>query len=267
MNNLIIWSKDRACQLDLLLRSIELNAADLFSDIKVIYKASNEAFTEGYFKIMEDHNYPALSLCNQGNISFNDVTVNLVGDCNDDTNVCFSTDDNVIYRKVTGNIGRLNYGQCFSLRLGLNTIVQNHNIGQLQPPLNIYIHELDKLYWRPEWYHPHSNYGYPWALDMHIYNSYQVKRTLERFKFNNTNELESNLFKFRGEITELQSFEQSVCVNIPFTNISGITQSDNHSLDKLNEEYLAGKRISLDYISRQPVQGCHQSFTLEWEHE
>ena len=52
MINAIIFSKDKACQLELLLKSIRRNTSNLF-DIKVIYEASNSVFNQGYEKLKE----------------------------------------------------------------------------------------------------------------------------------------------------------------------------------------------------------------------
>jgi len=56
MINAIIFSKDKACQLELLLRSIRRNTSNLF-DIKVIYEASNGVFNQGYEKLKEETFY------------------------------------------------------------------------------------------------------------------------------------------------------------------------------------------------------------------
>ena len=47
MINTIIFSFDRACQLHLLLESIEKNAKNTFN-INILYKFSNDEFKKGY---------------------------------------------------------------------------------------------------------------------------------------------------------------------------------------------------------------------------
>ena len=56
MINAIILSKDRACQLELLIRSISRKCKNLFN-IKVIYEHSNYSFELGYNKLKEDLYY------------------------------------------------------------------------------------------------------------------------------------------------------------------------------------------------------------------
>ena len=53
-NQLIIFSKNRACQLNLLLDSIKNNAPALFDKIHVLYKAEGDYFL-GYEKIKEKY--------------------------------------------------------------------------------------------------------------------------------------------------------------------------------------------------------------------
>jgi hypothetical protein len=256
MRSLIIWSKDRACQLELLLRSIHENAQNTFERIWVIKKYTTAQFKEGYDRL--NFNVDFVSETS----GFEADTRRIIGLTSSDS-LCFSTDDNIIYRPVQ-EFPDVKYGECFSLRLGYNTVVQDHNKASLQPPLNQVIERDGQLEWNPDKYHPLSNYGYPWALDFHVYSTRQLQDTVKRFSFKNTNELESGLFKYRNEITTMKSFTHSCAVNWPLNCLSGYTQSDNISNEWLNEQFLNGKRLSLDYIASQRIIGAHQSFDLKW---
>ena len=59
--NIIIFSKDRACQLDLLLRSMwsHIDSFDLYH-IKVLYTYSNSLFYEGYRELIEREEFPSV---------------------------------------------------------------------------------------------------------------------------------------------------------------------------------------------------------------
>ena len=59
MINAIIFSKDRAAQLRLLIYSIQKNAPHAFN-LNVIYTSSNEEFNKGYEKVKGEFS----SLCN-----------------------------------------------------------------------------------------------------------------------------------------------------------------------------------------------------------
>ena len=52
MIDTIIFTKDRACQLDLLLQSIVKNGNNLFN-INILYEASSQEYKDGYLKVSE----------------------------------------------------------------------------------------------------------------------------------------------------------------------------------------------------------------------
>ncbi len=56
-----IPSKDRVCQLDLLLRSMQENLPNINFNITILYTYSNEDYKNGYFKLMESDEYSVLS--------------------------------------------------------------------------------------------------------------------------------------------------------------------------------------------------------------
>jgi hypothetical protein len=57
MLNIIVFSKDRACQLELFLRSMKYYFKEFYeSKINVLYTYSNDSFKNGYDKLIEIHN-------------------------------------------------------------------------------------------------------------------------------------------------------------------------------------------------------------------
>lgn len=263
MLKFIIWSKNRSSQLDLLLRSLQLNCKSKYT-IDVIYTWSNEEFGEGY---------DSLDLCGKYDISmipekdFYQDTLNAVqGDY-----ICLCTDDTVFYRQFAlFNIQEVMTKDVvtFSLRYGLNTTLQNCFTNLYQPPLANYEEIDNTIKWSHRNYHPHMNYGYPFGLDAHIYRKEDLLKWMKSFHFNNTNELESNFFKLGPTCApNITSFRQSVAVNIPWSNLSGVTKSNAISLEDMNKNFLEDKRISLDTIieSADEVVGSHQELSLIWE--
>jgi hypothetical protein len=68
----------------------------------------------------------------------------------------------------------------------------------------------------------------------------------------------------------MSSYKKSVAVNIPCNNMSKITRAGEtfgYSTEYLNEQFLAGQRISLDKIidKKEEIIGCHQEIELELE--
>jgi hypothetical protein len=256
MNNLIIWSKDRAAQLDLLIRTIDSQPYQPFEIIDVVYKSTTKEFDDGY-KILRKI-YPHVFFWSEKWDSFEHHTKSLV----DGDSVFFSTDDTILYSNLPSKLPYINYGECFSLRLGTNTIVQNCHTGELQEPLNKFVDNGMFIAWNPHLYQATSNYGYCFGLDMCGYNATQIRNIFKQINFKTTNELESRLFNYRSGITVMNSFRKSVAVNIPFNNISGVTacMSNTPSLSQLNTDFLDGKRLQYDISVK--VQGCHQEIPL-----
>lgn len=255
---LVIWSKDRACQLHLLLESMERLCSSKF-DIEVIYKASNESFNDAYQKV--NSIFGKVTFTKEG--AFHKDTVAALN--TDHQNIAFSTDDTVCFRTFSLHGLSLNEGDVFSLRLGLNTIVQDPYRGLVQTPLNRYsrgiLDGIPTISWSPLDYHPSSNYGYPGGLDLHVFNRKKIQDILGGRTFKNTNELEAILVGARLHFSSIKSFKESVAVNIPCNNMSGITRSGEtfgYSIEYLNSLYLDGFKIDLLKIMEEHFVGCHQ---------
>lgn len=265
MVTLIIWSKDRACQLELLLRSID-TYTDIPFNVNIIYNASNASFLKAYDTLRETRNANFIHehLDNPGE-SLYTKTVALL----DSDHVCFAADDNLFYRAVPP-FSEWSYAlpkqesETFSFRLGLNTVLQNFANGSYQPPLNKYVKKDNTIFWNAKDYHPLHNYGYPLALDLHVFRTSLIRKLVSRFTFKNTNEFESKMFEYRDLVPFMASFKKSVSVNVPLNNISGVTQSSKtgSSLSQLNQYFLDGKRLSLN-IS-QKIIGAHQDIELKY---
>ena len=95
MINLIIWSKDRAAQLHLLLESLDRNLPDSFIT-SVIYTYSSPEFKAGYDRIQDEFDANRVGLVLETDLR--EQTLSLIDDKSFDL-VAFSTDDTVIYKK------------------------------------------------------------------------------------------------------------------------------------------------------------------------
>lgn len=265
--NLIIFSKDRAAQLHLLLQSIwRLEWAKVLQPI-VIYKASSPEYQEGYFQCMSEWAYPLFH--RQENLLQID-TNEVFEDCKSQF-TAFSTDDMTFFKRSENDLLNIlangfNDSYVFSLRLGKNTIIQDYHRQSRQASLNLHIFNDGVIKWNPHHYHAYANYGYPLAVDCHVLRTEKLRDLCNRFRWSTTNELESGLQKYRNEIMELWSYPESVAVNIPCNSISGITKAGEkhaYSVEELNTAYLQGRRIDLDSILSETVVGCHQEMELK----
>lgn len=271
MIDLIIWSKDRAAQLHLLLDSIQQNMTGIFNPY-IIYNYSNDEYMKGYDLLFDGRHCPSyifdgLTIIKEEN--FRKDTMLIVGNKTSDNDfIAFSTDDTVLTRPAEFRRGYMDNVSVFSLRLGFNTTEQDIHAGTTQPPLNVYKDEGTTISWNFGDYHPHNNYGYPFGLDMHVYHREELYNLMKYMNFKNTNELETGLFHKKLCISpRIRSFKQSVAVNIPVNSITQVTRAGEiHSstTEYLNSEYLKGRRLSLDSLSKEKIVGCHQEIKLEW---
>lgn len=269
--NLIIFSKDRAAQLHLLLESLCSHQYYHLFDVNVLWKASSPEFAEGYSLCKYNWSTPQF---HEEKDPFEFETKRQLAYSS--SLVSFCTDDMVFFRPANLQLldylnGGTFYSACvFSFRLGFNTIEQDIHAGTKQPSLHKFLEQDGFIKWNPHNYHPHSNYGYPFALDTHVFRTEIILDCLRNKSFKNTNELESLLHRERHRISEIWSYKHSCAVNIPTNTISGVTRAgEKYSLDlvEANRNYLDGARLDLNSILMTKIVGCHQEIELKWQNQ
>lgn len=260
MIDLLIFSRDRAAQLHLLLESIAKNSPNLFN-IAVLYTSSNYDYNSGYelCKSRFKHIFAKESDFKQQTIDFVQSSPTKY--------ICFAVDDLVVFKHLPSkNILPKGPGHVFSLRLGLNTTIQNQQTNLTQQPLNRYINRENILTWPVNEYGPDSYYGYPMSVDMHIFKKSVLLPILPRHEFRNPSNLEGVIFYYRSLIRYISCFEHSVVVNIPCNNMSTVTLTNEHAYttEFLNQQYLDNKIIDLNVVSKQKIISCHQDIPFEF---
>lgn len=262
MIDLLIFSKDRACQLDALLNSIDKYLPKWFN-IFILYKTSSDRYDIAYEELKLTYNKAVFIKEN----NFYKDSMQIISDSKTN-HLCFSTDDMVIFKNPDTLVEEIlpKYkNTTFSLRLGFNTSVQDCHKGLSQFPLNLYVDKKNFIEWNSNNYPAIFNYGYPLAVDMHIFDKNCMTDILNEIEFKNSNELESKLQNYRNYIYNISSYKHSIAVNIPCNNISNYTLANNifsYSLESLNDAFLNGKRICIDSISKNKIVGCHQEIEL-----
>lgn len=265
--NGIVFSKDRAMQLDLLLESILLNFNFEDYKINILYKSSNDEFQKGYDLVI--NKYPQFNFKKEE--SFKENVLSLF---NDSDYTVFFTDDDIIYKsfKLTKdelhNIFELSKAICFSLRLGLNT-TNCYTMQRLNKLENYNKHEFfydtkfieTFISWKVA--DGTNDYAYPMSVDGHIFKTEYIKNLCEVLDYTNPNLFEAMLSNFgRGEMI-ISSYEHSKLVNSPinrvqetFQNLSGMKYK--YSVEDLNEMYLDGLILNLEKMNFEEINGCHQ---------
>lgn len=235
----IVFSRNRAMQLDALLTSMELFTPGVF-DVTVSYRYDSEEFEQGYKTVQREH--PSAFLVKRCHLKAD--ILKLLEHAR--ANVAFFTDDDVFYRKISEREMKIPSDcLCFSPRLGLNTnycypMNRDQKVGEL-------------------------DFKYPWSIDGHVYRREAiVKRFLETGHFDTPNDLESSL---QDRIDhKINWLEQSCLVNIPHNIVQSQYPNRNggQSFKDLNRRFLAGERIDLTAMDFSNVRAAHQEISYRF---
>jgi len=279
MINALIPSKDRACQLRLLLESIKQNANGIFTKIHVLYTTSNEGYEAGYIKLQEEEILDNIEWQKE-----KDFTKDFIGAINDYSSdyICGIVDDCVFYKKLPSGVELIEKEFeddvfCFSFRMGLNTVTQNY----LQPERKYHLKDanVDKYFIKWNWKDWDSvlNYGYPISLDGHIYRGKELATLTTKYKFDYLRQWEGVLAgNTRRDKTNdlgdhMVAYRQNVLFSIPCNCVqeppipSGVTNPYTES--DLNKGYLDGQIIDFNALEPmfQNVSWCHNEIPLKFK--
>lgn len=256
MINCIIFSKNRAAQLHLLLQSIEKYAPNLYSHIIIICQFTTTEHREAYRLSIRGLTkiFPQLKM--QVNFE-HDVKHYLSQDYPLTT---FLVDDDVFFRpvKITPQeIHEIIYhtSRVFSLRLGKQykylkefflyrnymTIPRNENV---------------------------KCAAYPLSLDGNMFDTKFITKLIDRITFINPNKLESRLQKFTSKCSNIYSTPDQCLVGIPINRVSSTSHcsyGEKYALheDEICNRFLQGDKFNLDQIDFSNVNDTHVELKLQ----
>jgi hypothetical protein len=252
----VVFSKNRALQLDACLRSIE-RFAPYAGPVVVLYTASEDAFELGYRELAVPER---VTLVRQDD--FEADVRRVLAEAGE--YVVFHTDDDLFFGEAS-SFGPLPHElACVSLRLGVNTTHSYpRDRGQALPA---FTSGGGFLVW--DWLRADGEFGYPMSLDGHVFRTALLRRLLERASFTNPNRLEEELNLRRHHVPRLMaSYTESCLVSLPLNIVTSTHR--NRSADEaalspsaLNERFLAGERLDLDAMDFSAIRGTHQVVEL-----
>lgn len=240
----LIFSRDRAMQLDLLLYSMSKFAPQLHP-VRVLYRASNKEFEEGYYRLR----------CNWKNVGWipeTDFNAQLLGclrECQagrmgEDSDylepypyISFLVDDDVFYRPLPPD-WMPSPGEAYAPRLG-NNCTYCFNLSR---PMN----------------QQEGDFRCTMSLDGHIYLADEILPTItQHAPYCHPNNIEDKLWDKISP--RLRYAEQSCLVGIPHNRV-GTHPNPNGggSVVHLNDRFLQGERIVLEDMDFSNVHGVHQ---------
>jgi FkbM family methyltransferase len=269
--NIIIFSKDRACQLELLLRSIKFFLKDWQTYHPcILYTYSQPEYCAGYERVKSSH-AEFIFLCEKDydNIPFKQQVLNLVRDINPYT--VFFVDDNVFCQQLdleseTFQIFKQNKDiLCLSLRLSPE-INYSYVSNTLSPPPDF----KQNLIWKWQDIQANSDWGFPMSLDGHIFRTSEIKPLIAKAtEFSSPNFLEERLVNSPIDLPEMICFPKSKIVNIPVNKVQDThfnRYGDLMNQLDLNREFLEGRNIILKDILDMQILSVHQEIPLRLKH-
>jgi len=284
--SVVIFSKDRAAQLDLCLKSIYKNLGILKEHLKIyiIYTASSEEFKKAYVKLTTElyKQSPSVYFFPEEKFGGFQKTLNYCIKHWEDY-VLFFTDDDIVYRefldadfdKIVSDMENENL-ICISMRLGTNTFVQDqYTNSYCLIPDNVILssEKIRKWNWKEQ--PKHINFAYPFSLDGTLFSSSTAKKIIDKTPgYHNPNSLEGKAFAcIKDYIDELPDsmgcFEKSCVINTPInrvqeTCLNGAGKFFGNTPEELNENFLKGKRLTLEGMDFSTIIGAHQELKLIW---
>jgi hypothetical protein len=253
MIDCLIFTKDRACQLELLLRSINDNMPEI-KEITIIAKASNSEFLRGYELVANKYNQ--YRWIREQNL-VTDIKRTVAGFKNP---YCVTfVDDEVV---VNNNPIRpacmlLNlHKEIHAVSLRMHTSIDytytsntqsptpifNRYDGHGEPPATLFEWEWSK--------HPNAtDWGYPSCINSHIYRTEQFKQLVIPPNYRNVNEMEGVINNQRNTFApNMVCFENPSTINIANNLVQDGMNRHGHNpeadIKTLNARLMSGKIIS-----------------------
>ena len=257
--NIIVFSKDRAMQLELFIRSFNKYVKDFDKyNIKILYTYSNNKYMEGYNKLF-DMKYPNVTFVKENN--FKSDLQSMI-DINDKYTVFF-VDDNTFKHPIDFYDKQMEIFEndkqilCRSLRLypGL-TFCYTMNVPMTKP---VFLHN-NIFFWRGQ----SADFGYPMSVDGHIFRTPEIMQYVNGIEYNNPNSFEGNMAPRPMNLPKMICYDKSIIVNNPCNKV----QTNNANLhgkvkpEDLNSKFLDGYVISLENIDGIQNKACHQEIEL-----
>jgi predicted SAM-dependent methyltransferase/glycosyltransferase involved in cell wall biosynthesis len=260
--NTIIFSKNRACQLDALLRSIDYHWKDWkrSTKITVIWTYKEEKYLEGYKKLIVEH--PEINFINQKDKDFKSTLISTI----DPTSLysMFLVDDMMFINSFSLDLPEVKAFKnnpealCLSLRMHPNIRYCYMLSIPLIPP------EFSNGAWK--WKGLPGDWGYVKSVDSHLFRTNDIIQAITNEHYTHPNDLEEALIRGIQDKPYAYCFQQSKTVNIPSNSVGNnmTNRRGNISEDFLNDQYLKGLKINITPFTGMLTKSCHMELEYSW---
>ena len=264
--NVLIFSKDRALQVQATLESFFLHCRDAGqAEVYVLYKTSDSLHAAQYDRLRS--RFP--EVCFVKEQAFRHQVLAILRACD---HVLFSVDDTLFVGdfRLTEAVQALNADDRalgVSLRLGRNTTYcYSRNCPQWQPPFM----GLGQSILKYDWTGADHDFGYALEVSSSLYRSADLLGLLERGAFSNPNTLEdlmaSHLALYRDK-DRLLCFDRSVAFCAPVNVVQTVWpnragEEPEYAVTELARKFDQGLRIDVRRYDGFVPNACHQEVTL-----
>jgi hypothetical protein len=261
----IIFSKNRALQLEACLRSMRQLYSDYYKNINIVlYTYTDNEYKEGYDKLISE--YKDFIFIRETVLK--DDILDILLNNENEKYVVFYCDDDIWKEPFNNNFKEFDIFDknekisCYSLRLHPKIIrcyTQNTNTA----PPKFYSDEI--LVWN--WIGLPADWGYPMSVDGHIFKLDYMITLLRRLSFTNVTLLEANM-----ALNEPKDKPYMICnlksniMNIPLNSINNNPHMLNMHVDpkSLNNLFLSGKIIDTKSLEHFENISAHQEVKLNF---
>lgn len=260
----IIFSKDRACQLDALLRSMELNIQVPY-ECCVLFKASDAQYMAGYLKLMALHPWVKF----RAEASFKGDVLSVVNN-SAGKYVGFLVDDNIFIRKFEEYSWMMeleNHPEIMGLSLRLAphvTYCYALGVSTGAPHFETY---GDNLVW--DLRASQGDFQYPVSVDGDIYRRSDLLGYIDELPFGSPNEFEGQMSIKPIQKSLRMCFEHQKVMNVPANIVQTVFPGNRHadifSIADLNDKFIKGEVIDIKPMQGQHFIACHVPLTYTFE--
>lgn len=266
----VIFSKDRALQLDAVLRSFFRHCRDPYSTrVKVLYTVSSEQHARQYDNLQSE--YSDVEFVQEQN--FREQTLQ---ELRSTEFVLWLVDDNLFVEdfwiKDGTEILRTAEGiLCYSLRLGRNTTYcYPLDKPQQLPDFQVIQHNF-REYYVYDWRTSEHDFGYPLEVSSSLYRTADMLMILDSMAFRHPNSLEGGMAERTHVFLKIRPFlvsaptSRTFCIPVnmvqnEFHNRAG--KATHYSVNELSNIYAEGLRIDVSHFDGFLPNGCHQECEL-----
>jgi hypothetical protein len=263
MLNCIVFSKNRACQLDAFLRSLKMfwNDWQEYAKISVIWAYEGEPFLTAYEKVFKDN--PDINFVDQTNKDFKQIVIEQT-----DPNVPFTVmfvDDMMFINPFTLKCPEFeafkneSETSCLSLRMhpGITYCYMRNIITPLPPGM---------INGKWAWLDLPGDWGYFASQDSHIFRTEDLLSCIRDQFYTHPNALEDKMTYFVKKRPFMRCFQEAKTINIPSNRVGQniYNRVGNIPASFLNEQFLKDLRIDIRPFFGLKVNAVHYEMNYTW---